>query len=177
MSGILCIQQIFTQELKIDLGRSYAEAIWALTLADLKKKQSIKQYQDTIELVERAETGDLPPSAREILRESIGHGTIGCAWRPIGVSDVEEQVLERLYAYLRQCKVISDEQDPYLGRHVTLVETDDAKGKTIRVRKRMSGLYDIDTKNSGQPDCAYVMRHPDCCADDVIRALGHYLQF
>ena len=177
MSGIVCIQQIFAQELKIDLGISHAGAIWALTLADLKKKQSIKHYQDTIDLIECSESGYLPPSEREILRESIGHGMIGCAWRPIGVSDVEGQVLERLYAYLRQAKIISDKQDPYLGRHVTLVETDDSKGKTIRVRKRMSGLYDIDTKNSGQADSAYVMRHPDCSADDVIRALGNYLQF
>ncbi|AYG48034.1 hypothetical protein DV532_27530 (plasmid) [Pseudomonas sp. Leaf58] len=66
---------------------------------------------------------------------------------------------------------------PYPASSEILVEVEDAKGNCIRVLKHPSGVYDIATKLQGAADSTYVLRHPECSADDAIRALGHYLHF
>lgn len=174
MSAIVCIQKIIAQTHKIELDNVQANTLWKAARADLNKRGCRRVVKE----VKEASAGVLDTMEREILMDSMGRAMTGKIWPCHGDSDVDYHLFhERVFAYMRSIGAITAEQDRYLMAIETLVEVDDSKGMTIRVQKRKCGLYDIARKIQGKPDHAYEVKHPNCSADDAIRALGHYLHF
>ena len=174
MSAALCIQSIIARAFELQISTPHAETLWKATRAVLNRNRSRK----VVKAAKDFTGGTLDTYEREILMDAMGVAMTTMHWTSFGdPTDQRHLFDERVYAYLRSIGAITTEQDPYQARVKTLVEVDDAKGMTIRVQKRMCGLYDIARKIQGKPDEAYEIKHPDCTADDAIRALGHYLQF
>lgn len=174
MSAVLCIQNHLARSHSLEISEAHAETLWKATRALLNKQGSSK----IVKAAKEYTGGTLDTYEREILLDAMGRAMTGNSWPCF--SDAQNATLlfhERVYAYLRRLGAITAEQDPYLAKMETLVEVDDGKGMTTRVQKRKSGLYDVARKVQGKPDSEYEIKHPDCQADDVIRALGHYLQF
>lgn len=174
MSAALCIQSIITRAFELQISEAHAETLWKATRAVLNSNGSRK----VVKAAKEFKGGSLDTYEREILMDAMGVAMTTMHWTSFGDPTDQRQLFdERAYAYLRGIGAITTEQDPYLARIKTLVEVDDAKGMTIRVQKRVCGLYDIARKIQGKSDEAYEIKHQDCTADDAIRALGHYLHF
>lgn len=172
MSAIVCIQKIITRYLKVDISDAHAEAMWKLTRANLYKRG----LRRTIKDVKEALDGDLDSVEREHLMDSFALALTGKPW-PVGADSDQDYYLfyEKAYAYLRSQGAIREDQDPMLQAIKVIIEVDGVGGSSIKVQKRKCGLYDVARKDEQAPGSDYVIKHPDCTADDAIRALGHYL--
>lgn len=174
MSAIVCIQSHLTRSHNVEISDAHAETLWKATRALLNKQGSTK----VVKAAKEFKGGTLDTYEREILLDAMGRAMTEANWPSFSDPQNATHLFhERVYAYLRGIGAITAEQDPYLAKIKTLVEVDDCKGMTLRVQKRLSELYDIARKIQGKPDADYETKHPDCSADDAIRALGHYLQF
>jgi len=174
MSAVLCIQNHLARSHNVEISDAHAETLWKATRLLLNKQGSPK----IVKAAKEYTGGTLDTYEREILLDAMGRAMTGESWPCFSdAQNVTHLFHERLFAYLRGLGAITAEQDPYLAKVETLVEVDDGKGMTTRVQKRKSGLYDIARKIQGKPDATYEVKHPECSADDAIRALGHYLQF
>lgn len=174
MSAALCIRSLIARAFELKISEGHAETLWKATRGVLNKNGS----RAVVKAAKAFQGGTLDTYEREILNDAMGMAMTNMHWTSFGDPEDQRHLFnERAFAYLRSIGAIDAEQDPYLASIKTLVEVDDAKGMTIRVQKRKCGLYDIARKIQGKPDEAYEIKHPDCTADDAIRALGHYLHF
>jgi hypothetical protein len=174
MSAVLCIQNHLARSHNVEISDAHAEILWKATRLLLNKQGSPK----IVKAAKEYAGGTLDTYEREILLDAMGRAMTGNSWPCFNDAlNTTHLFHERVFTYLREMGAIIAEQDPYLAKVETLVEVEDGKGMYTRVQKRKSGLYDIARKIQGKPDFEYEIKHSDCQADDVIRALGHYLQF
>lgn len=164
-----CFKKTFDAVFKSDISESQGQGLWELVKADLHQTG----HQALVQTIEQSAIRLLTRNTG-IFMSALGRVTIGAACPPLldpGYWAHQEQIRE----FLAQTTLVMSVAAP--AKTETLVEADDAKGMSIRVQKHPSGAYEIATKAQGANDSAYVIRHPECTADDVIRTLGHYLQF
>ncbi|WP_410950899.1 hypothetical protein [Pseudomonas sp. S1(2024)] len=167
----ICFKKTFNSVFQCDLPESHGQDLWELVKADLHQTG----HQELVQIIEQSAFRLLTRNTG-IFMSALGRVTIGTVCPPLldpGYWACQEQIRE--FLGVPMCSMAN--AAPYPASSETLVEVEDAKGNCIRVLKHPSGVYDIATKLQGAADSTYVLRHPECSADDAIRALGHYLHF
>ncbi|MDT8925364.1 hypothetical protein RBE51_21445 [Pseudomonas taiwanensis] len=166
-----CFKKTFDAEFGCDISQSQGQELWGLIKDDLHQTG----HQALVQTIEQSAFRLLTRNTG-IFMSALSRVTIGTVCPPIfdpGYTTCQKQIRDFLSVPTRGMANTS----PTPASSQTLVEVEDAKGNCIRVLKQPSGVYDIATKLQGTADSTYVLRHPECSADDAIRALGHYLQF
>lgn len=166
-----CFKKTFDAVFESDISESQGQALWELVKADLHATGHLALVQTIEQSAIRLLTRNTG-----IFMSALGRVTIGTVCPPLldpGYWACQDQIRK----FLTDTTQIMTAATPATVLLQTLVEVDDGKGMSIRVQKHPSGEYEIATKIQGKPDLAYAVKHPQCSADDAIRALGHYLQF
>lgn len=166
-----CFKKTFDAVFESDISESQGLELWELIKADLHQTG----HQALVQTIEQSAFRLLTRNTG-IFMSALGRVTIGTVCPPLldpGYWACQEKIRE----FLSDTTQLKSAVAPAPALPQTLVEVEDGKGMSIRVQKHPSGVYDIAMKAQGKSEAAYAVKHPQCSADDAIRALGHYLQF